>query len=195
MLVLASRSPRRIHLLKLMGLRFKVRPVFIPERRLRGEGAGRMAMRLGREKALAAALQLAPRERGRAWVMGADTVVSIDGKILGKPAGPHAARRMLRALSGRTHRVITGVAVWRGSDGHMVGGKRVTRVTFRDMTAREIAGYVESGEPMDVAGAYAIQGIGGVFVPRISGSWSNVVGLPLDLVERLLRRSGYSEAE
>lgn len=177
-----------------MGLTFRIRPASIPETRLDGEPAARMAVRLAREKAHAVALHLSPRDRGRAWVLGADTVVALGDQVLGKPSGAAEARRMLRSLSGRTHRVITGVAVWRGSDGSMVRGRRITRVTFRQLSQREIRDYVASGEPMDVAGAYAIQGRAGVFIPRISGSWSNVVGLPLDVVDDLLRRSGYSSA-
>ena len=174
-----------------MGLRFVVRPAAVTERRLPAEPAQEMAVRLARAKAHAVALHLSPRDRGRSWVLGADTVVAVDGAVLGKPASQREARRMLRLLSGRSHRVITGVALWRGSDGRMLSGRSVTRVTFRPLTDREIAGYVATGEPMDAAGAYAIQGQAGVFIPRISGSWSNVVGLPLDLVDRLLERARY----
>lgn len=191
MLVLASRSPRRVDLLRLMGLRFAVRPAAIPEDAGRGEAPAALAVRLAREKAHAVALQLSPRHRGRSWVIGADTVVACGGRILGKPRGAREARDMLSMLSGRTHVVVTGVAVWRGSDGRLFTGRSMTRVTFREIECREIRDYVATGEPMDVAGAYAIQGRGGVFIPRISGSWSNVVGLPLDLVERLLERSGF----
>jgi septum formation protein len=192
MLILASRSPRRQHLLKLMGYRFRIRPTSIPEKRRRGEQAEAMAVRLAKEKAHAAALQLSPRERGHAWVLGADTLVTAGNRILGKPSGAGAARRMLRLLSGKTHRVVTGVAIWRGSDGRMLSGRVVTRVVFRHLTEDEIRDYVSTGEPLDVAGAYAIQGYAGVFIPRISGSWSNVIGLPLDLADRLLRRAGYT---
>lgn len=173
-----------------MGYRFSIRPASIPERRKRGESAAAMAVRLAREKALASALHLSPRERGRTLVLGADTVVELDGRILGKPSDRADARRMLALLSGRTHRVITGVAVWRGSDGRVLAGRSLTRVTFRTLSPGEIRAYAGTDEPMDVAGAYAIQGAAGVFIPRISGSWSNVVGLPMDLTERLLRRAG-----
>ncbi len=177
-----------------MGLSFHVRPAEIPEEPRRGEGAEALAIRLAREKAHAVALQLSPRHRGGSWVLGADTVVATNGKILGKPRGPREAGAMLRLLSGKTHRVITGVALWRGRDGSLISGRSVTKVTFRDLGAREIREYVATGEPLDVAGAYAIQGRGGIFVPRIAGSWSNVVGLPLDLVDRLLKRGGFTGA-
>jgi septum formation protein len=195
MLVLASGSPRRNQLLKMMGLTFRVRPARIPERRLAGERPEAMAVRLARAKAHAGAINLYPGVRGKAWVLGADTIVTIDGRVLGKPRDAPDARRMLRMLSGRTHRVVTGVAIWSGSDGGIVSGRSITRVTFSELTRSAIESYVATGEPMDVAGAYAIQGLAGVFIPRISGSWSNVVGLPLDLVERLLSRSGYSRKD
>jgi len=160
MLILASRSPRRRQLLGLLGFKFAVRPAAIPEAPLPGEAPARLAIRLAREKALAVALSLSPRERSRAVVLGADTVVALDGELFGKPRSAAEARRMIAKLSGRTHKVMTGVR------------------------------YVETGEPMDVAGAYAIQGLAGAFIPRVAGSVSNVVGLPLDLAAALLARAG-----
>jgi nucleoside triphosphate pyrophosphatase len=190
MLILASRSPRRRRLLGLLHVRFKVLPAEIPEIPRRGESPERFAVRLAREKAEAVAARLSARERRSALVLGADTVVALGGVIFGKPRDDAEARRMLRALSGRTHRVITGVALWRGIDRRLRSGRSVTRVRFERLSRAEIARYVATGEPMDAAGAYAIQGLASVFIPGIEGSYSNVVGLPLDLVSRLLRQSG-----
>ena len=190
MLVLASSSPRRKQLLGLLGNSFVIRPASIPEVARRGERPEDFAVRLAKEKALGSALSLSPRERSSAILLAADTVVALGRRILGKPAGNADARRMLRLLSGRTHRVITGVAVWRGSNGELISGRRTTSVKFSRLTERQIKDYVATGEPMDVAGAYAIQGRGGVFIPHIAGSFSNVVGLPLDLTVELLSRVG-----
>jgi septum formation protein len=191
MLILASRSPRRRQLLGYLHSGFKVRPAAIPEEPLPRESPEKHAVRLSREKALAVAVQLTPRERGRAFVLGSDTVVALRSRILGKPGDIRDARRMLGLLSGRTHRVVTGVAVWRGSDGLLLAGRRTTRVTMSRLGRKEIDRYIATGEPMDAAGAYAIQGHAAAFIPRIEGSFSNVVGLPLDLVADLLRRAGY----
>jgi len=190
MLILASRSPRRRQLLGLLGFKFAVRPAAIPEAPLPGEAPARLAIRLAREKALAVALSLSPRERSRAVVLGADTVVALDGELFGKPRSAAEARRMIAKLSGRTHEVMTGVAVWSGSNGRTAAGHRVTKVTFAKLGRDQIRRYVETGEPMDVAGAYAIQGLAGAFIPRVAGSVSNVVGLPLDLAAALLARAG-----
>lgn len=190
MLILASRSPRRQRLLRLLRLRFKIRPAEIPEAPRPRESPEAHVVRLAQEKALAVAMLLSPRERGRARVLGSDTVVAVRDRILGKPKDPDDARRMLRLLSGKTHRVVTGVAVWRGSDGQILSGRRVTRVRIRRLTSKEIDRYVASGEPLDAAGAYKIQGLAGAFIPRIEGCFSNVIGLPLDLTANLLERSG-----
>ncbi len=189
MLILASQSPRRRRLLRLLGVAFSVRPAAIPERPLPRETPEAHAVRMAKEKALAVALHLPPRERGRAFVLGSDTVVALRRRMFGKPRDADDARRMLRALSGRTHRVVTGVALWRGSDGRLISGRRTTRVTFDRLTRDAIDRYVATGEPLDAAGAYAIQGYACAFIPRIEGSFSNVVGLPLDLVRDLLRRA------
>ncbi len=189
MLILASRSPRRRRLLRLLGVRFAVRPARISETTRPGESPDACAVRLAREKALAVASRLPRSRRERALILAADTVVVIGGTILGKPRDEADARRMLRLLSGRTHRVVTGVAVWRGSGRRLLSGRSVTQVTFLPLSRADIARYVATGEPMDAAGAYAIQGLASAFIPRIEGSYSNVVGLPLDLVARLLRRA------
>jgi septum formation protein len=183
MLVLASASPRRQELLRNAGIAFEVQPAHIPEDPLPGEAAKACAERLAREKALAVAHQ-----RPNDCVLGADTVVVVDGQLLGKPSDAADAARMLRMLSGRQHRVITGVCL-------VVGGlasvaSEITIVIVSELTDQDIAEYVSSGEPMDKAGAYAIQGIASRWIPRIEGDYSNVVGLPVALVWRMLRQAG-----
>jgi septum formation protein len=180
MLVLASASPRRQELLRNAGFTFEVRPADIPEDALPGEGARECAERLAREKALAVAGQ-----RPHDFVLGADTVVVVDGQLLGKPSDAADAARMLRLLSGREHQVITGVCLVVSGQPSMAS--ETTVVTVSEITDKDIADYVASGEPMDKAGAYAIQGIASRWIPRIEGDYSNVVGLPVALVFRMLR--------
>jgi septum formation protein len=194
-LILASRSPRRRQLLRLIEPRFLVRPARIPEIPGDGETPERFALRMARQKAIAVAdgwIHRGRRHRAAgvsAIVIGADTVVALRDLILGKPGDAADARRMLQLLSGRRHRVVTGVAVRRGDDGRIFSGRSVTQVTFRPLSRREIAAYVATKEPMDAAGAYQIQGRASIFIPRIEGSYTNVVGFPLDLVARLLARA------
>ena len=183
MLVLASASPRRQELLRNAGVAFEVQPADIAEDPLPGEGAKACAERLAREKAEAIA-----RLRPNNPVLGADTVVVIDGQVLGKPTDPADAARMLRLLSGRTHQVITGVCLVVGDQRSVAS--ETTSVTMSEISEKEIAGYSAHGEPMDKAGAYAIQGIASRWIPRIEGDYSNVVGLPVTLVWRLLRDAG-----
>jgi septum formation protein len=180
MLVLASASPRRQELLRNAGIPFEVQPTQIAEDPLPGEGAKDCAERLAREKALAVA-QLRPQD----FVLGADTVVVIDDQILGKPADSADAARMLRLLSGREHQVITGICVV--ASGRWSVASETTTVTMSEISENEIADYVATGEPMDKAGAYAIQGIASRWIPRIDGGYGNVVGLPVALVYRYLR--------
>jgi septum formation protein len=179
-LVLASASPRRQELLRNAGIIFEVRPADIPEDPLPGEGAKQCAERLARDKALAVALQ-----RPQDVVLGADTVVVVDGQLLGKPSDAADAARMLRLLSGRVHQVITGVCLVVRSIPSVLS--ETTLVTVNELTDQDIADYVASGEPMDKAGAYAIQGIASRWISRIEGDYSNVVGLPVALVFRMLR--------
>lgn len=186
MLVLASTSPRRQELLRNAGIAFEVQPAHIPEDVLPGEGAKECAERLAREKALSIVLQ-----RPHDIVLGADTVVIVDGELLGKPADAADARRMLRLLSGRKHEVITGVCLV--ASGVPSISSETTVVTVNELTDQEIADYVASGEPMDKAGAYAIQGIASRWIPRIEGDYSNVVGLPVALVFRMLREGAASK--
>jgi len=182
MLVLASASPRRQKLLRSAGITFEVQPADIPEDPLPGEAAKECAERLAREKALAVA-----RQRPQDCVLGADTVVVVNGEILGKPCDAADAARMLRRLSGREHQVITGVCLAVSSQCSVAS--ETTSVTMSEISEKEISDYIASGEPMDKAGAYAIQGIASRWIPRIEGDYSNVVGLPVALVWRMLRQS------
>ncbi len=187
-LILASASPRRRALLTQAGFTFEVQASSVPEERQPGEDAIRFTLRLAREKAEAV---FAQRQAGRTkpcMVLGADTVVVCDQEILGKPRDEEDAARMLRLLAGRTHYVVTGVAlVWgEGAAPLIESAAEVTQVTMRTVSQEEIQDYVATGEPMDKAGAYAIQGYAARWIPRISGCYFNVVGLPLALVASLL---------
>lgn len=180
--ILASRSPRRRELLAGLGLTFDCVPADIDETRRVNESAEAFVERLARGKAAAVAAST------RMPVLGADTEVVIDGETLGKPAGESDTLAMLERLSGRTHDVLTGIAVTAGNrtESRVVR----TRVTLRDTTCAERAAYHATGEPADKAGAYAIQGIGAIFVAHIDGSYTNVVGLPLLETVELLGRFG-----
>jgi septum formation protein len=187
-LLLASASPRRRELLARAGVRFEVRPSELDERALAGESPEQLASRLAREKALSVA-----RDSGAdppRWVLGADTIVVLEGRVYGKPADADDAIRMLDTLLGRTHRVLTAVALAR-SDGASLREICVESfVTLRRATPPEIRAYVATGEPLDKAGSYAVQGAGGSFVERVEGSLSNVIGLPLDETLALLEAAG-----
>jgi septum formation protein len=185
MLVLASASPRRRELLTQAGYSFAVHPAHIPEEPRADEDPIAYVTRLAREKAQHVYAELAASAPDSArMVLGADTTVTLDGHILGKPEDAEDAARMLRLLSGRTHRVITGVALVSAA-GVSVAAE-VTAVRFLSLTDREIADYIATGEPMDKAGAYAIQGRAARWIPRIEGCYFNVVGLPLAVVCTLL---------
>jgi nucleoside triphosphate pyrophosphatase len=188
-LVLASNSPRRRELLRNAGFQFDVRPSGIEENRLPGEPPEDFARRLARGKALDVARQSNPAS----LVLGADTVVAINGEILEKPVDAADAARMLRTLSGHTHRVITGVCLIRAPEAVLAWTHETTLVTFRKLTEEEIASYVASGEPFDKAGGYAIQGLASRFVPRIEGCYFNVVGLPIPLVYEMVKATGLKE--
>jgi septum formation protein len=184
MLVLASQSPRRCEILTAAGIDFVVRAVNVPEEHRPGEPPEVYVLRLSEEKARAAV--------GGAGdiVLGADTVVVAGGQILEKPRDGADAARMLAILSGREHDVITGICLLQG-DRKIVDMAR-TRVHFATMSESDIETYVASGEPMDKAGAYAIQGLASKFIDRIEGEYFNVVGLPIALVYRHLGSTGFS---
>ena len=179
MLVLASQSPRRSEILKQAGIPFVVRVAPVDETPLPSEPPADYVQRLAKEKALAA--QPRPGE----IVLGADTTVVVDDEMLAKPEDAADAQRMLSLLAGREHQVLTGICLAR--DGEAITDYAATRVWFSPMTATEIDDYVASGEPMDKAGAYAIQGLASKFVVRIDGCFFNVMGLPIALVYKNLK--------
>jgi septum formation protein len=179
MLILASASPRRRELLTQTGLKFTVAAANLNEDLLPNEAAAAYVQRLAEEKAQAiwSMHSSSNTSDDPLMVLGADTCVVCDGHILGKPVNSADARRMLELLSGRTHAVLTGLAVVAGKK--IVRDVEVTQVTFNRLSDAEIAGYIASGEPWDKAGAYAIQGFAARWIPRIEGCYFNVVGLPI----------------
>jgi septum formation protein len=184
-LVLVSASPRRSDLLRLAGLAFAVRPADVDETPLPGEAPGDLALRLACAKARALPVPDRP-----ALAIAADTVVAIDGTTLGKPLDAADARRMLGLLSGRTHQVITAIALRALPEETLVSERALSLVTFVPMSGEEIDWYAATGEGMDKAGAYALQGIGAFFIASIEGSYTNVIGLPLERLHPHLRRFG-----
>lgn len=189
-LILASASPRRAQVLKDAGIPFEPVAADVDESRKENETPEKLVERLAEAKARAVAerLDLAGTP---AIVVGADTEVLAGGEILGKPASAEDARRMLRQLSGRTHHVITGLALLDLPSGELHLSRETTRVTFAHLTEREIESYIASGEPFDKAGAYAIQGRGGCFITRVEGCYFNVVGLPLAKLCQMLSSLGW----
>ena len=188
-LILASSSPRRAEILANAGLPFSVLSSAVEELPLPGEKPEAMVLRLANAKAeLVAARAVAP-----AIILAADTVVVLDGNILGKPHSTEEARQMLRQLSSRTHSVLTGVALVRLPDNERRQFTESTLVHFRPITEDELAAYLETEEPYDKAGAYAIQGLAGRFIPRVEGCYFNVVGLPLSRALSELHSLGWSE--
>ncbi len=183
-IILASGSPRRRELLRNLGLDFTVIPSEVDE----GDHFGLAPAALAEELARAKAMQVAKRERG--LVIGADTIVIIDGGVLGKPRDHDEAVWMLSLLAGRTHTVITGLAVEDTETGCSVVEHEETQVTMRPLSADQVSGYVRTGEPMDKAGAYAVQGVGSLLVERIQGDYFNVVGLPVARLGRILEGFG-----
>jgi septum formation protein len=179
-LVLASGSPRRRQLLEMLGIPIEVRPPHVPEVRNPGESPQAYVERLAREKAASVAGPL---------VLGADTTVVVDGEVLEKPVDAADALRMLRRLQGRVHQVITAIAL--KTPDSMLGATDVTAVTFRPADDDALRAYVATGEPMDKAGAYGIQGYGAALVERIDGDFFGVMGLPVRLVLDLLGRAGH----
>ena len=185
-LVLASQSPRRRELLGLLGLDPEVRPAHADETLHPGEPAEAYVRRVAREKAAAVAGEL---------VLGADTAVVLAGQILGKPADEADARRILSELSGSEHHVLTGLALLEPDSGRRWIAHDDTRIRMRAMSPAEIDAYVASGEAMGKAGAYAIQETGDRYVESIDGSLTNVVGLPMELLERMLKAAGHDPRE
>ena len=182
-LILASASPRRMHLLREAGYVFEVEPAHVDESEIAGERPSAYVLRVAAMKART----IAARRPGYI-VLGADTTVVVDGVMLAKPADDADARRMLALLSGRTHHVLTGVVLVRGP--RESSAVVETRVRFRPLTPAEIDWYVASGEPRDKAGAYGVQGLAARFVESVEGSYSNVVGLPVQAVRALLDAEG-----
>jgi septum formation protein len=186
-LILASSSPRRSELLANAGIPFKVCPADVPEIHTPGEQPAEFALRLARDKAQAVA-KLHPGS----YVLGADTIVIVDNEILGKPKDAADAERMLRLFSGRDHEVTTAVCVITRT-GQEVCAVETTRVHFSPISAEEIRAYVANGEPMDRAGAYAIQGIASKWIDRVEGDYFTVMGLPVARVWKMLRAAGFAE--
>ena len=180
--MLASASPRRADLLRAAGYTFETLAVDLDERVRDGEAPASYVARLAREKSAAALQLLAPQET---IVLGADTAVVVDGEILGKPRDDRDAADMLKKLSGRAHEVLTGISL-RTSTGEW-GRVETTSVYMTELSEQDIAWYVASGEGRDKAGGYAVQGLASRFIPRIDGSYANVVGLPVAAVAALLR--------
>ena len=184
-LLLASASPRRRELLGKAGIAFDVQPSDIAEEMEQDETAEQFARRVARDKAL----HVAASAPAGTLVLGADTVVVIDGETLGKPRDGADAARMLRLLCGRTHQVHTGICLVRAPDQIEAWTHETTHVTFRSLDEEEIRAYVESGEPADKAGAYAVQGLASKFVTHIAGCYANVVGLPVARVCEILKKA------
>lgn len=184
-LILASNSPRRRELLAQIGISFHVAPSDVDESVLQGESPGEYATRVALDKARFAAV------RARSGiVLAADTIVALDEMILGKPVNERDAERMLNLLSGRIHQVITALTLMDAGTGKTSTRCSVTKVWFRDLSLKEIEAYVATGEPLDKAGAYGIQGRGALFVKGIEGCYFNVVGLPLSLLGEMLSEFG-----
>ena len=188
-LILASASPRRAEILREAGFSFLVMSSAVDETPIPGESPSDMVQRLADAKAEL----VAARAVGPAIIIAADTVVCLDGRIFGKPRSSDDARQMLDRLSGRTHTVLTGVTLIRLPDTERRSFVETTLVHFNELADEEISRYLASDEPRDKAGAYAIQGRGGRYIPRIEGCYFNVVGLPLAHVTRALAELGWSE--
>ena len=184
-IILASSSPRRKDLLRQIGVEFSIDPADVDERVLPNEVPEGYAVRVALDKA-----RLAASRAVAGIVIAADTIVVVDDEILGKPADAGDAERMLKMLSGKAHRVITGLAVMDAATGRTLTRTSITRVWFRRLMQQEIVSYIATGEPLDKAGAYGIQERGALLVDKIDGCYFNVVGLPLSLLGKLLRDFG-----
>lgn len=187
-LILASESPRRIELLRLMGLDFEVMPSSIEEMPQKGESPVEHVLGLSRQKANAISSRYPD-----VWILGADTIVVINGEMMGKPAHASEAREMLARLSGREHYVHTGFTIARKTADVLLGDVVTSSVLFKNISEEEINWYVRTEEPYDKAGGYAVQGAGAMFIREIHGSYTNVIGLPLCEAVSLLKRAGAIE--
>lgn len=185
-LILASASPRRAELLRTLGVPFSQRPSCIPEEIRTGERPEQFVLRLAVEKAQAGSAD----PRTRCLILGCDTVVVSGSRILGKPRDRAEGREMLLTLAGRSHLVLSGLALWILPENQWAFGVSETKVTFHPLPAAAVESYLSTEEYRDKAGAYALQGAAALFVDRIEGSATNVIGLPLDLLPRLLRQLG-----
>ena len=201
-IILASASPRRAEILSNAGIPFDVMTTQIDELRLADETVADMVLRLARAKLDAAMAQLGTKSKTRQEigqekiiVIAADTAVELDGEAFGKPRSALEARQMLQRLSGRSHRVLTGIALGRLPDGLSRYEVAATEVRFSALAAAEIERYVATGEPLDKAGAYAAQGLGGRFIEGIEGCYFNVVGLPLSRIYQILKEFGWRTTE
>jgi len=183
-LVLASQSPRRKELLAILGYSFTVVPSSIDETPIAGEGPDTFVVRVAREKGTEVASRVS-----QSIIISADTVVTVDGEILGKPADENDAFRMLSKLSGRDHWVLTAITIINQGKPEMLEGVDRTRVWFASLSEKQIIDYISREDVFDKAGAYAIQGYAGAYIPRIEGNYFNVMGFPLPLVHQLLCRT------
>ena len=184
-LILASASPRRKHFLEELGLVFDIQPAKVDEQPLLHESPEQFVLRIATEKACKTALNFP-----EAWILGADTVVILDHEILGKPTDANDAQKLLLKLAGREHEVLTGFCLMNERNNSQLTKSVTTQVKFTDLSEEIAAAYVDTGEPLDKAGAYGIQGIGGFLIEEINGSYSNVVGLPLAKVVGELLKCG-----
>jgi len=184
-LILASSSPRRRYLFSMLHIPFKTVKPRIDESFIRGESPTVYVKRLSLKKAIYASIKYPSH-----WVIGADTIVVLDGLILGKPANREEAVRILRLLSGKTHAVFTGVTVMMKEKNFVLTEVKKTLVTFRQFSRKEAEFYVLTGEPLDKAGAYGAQGMGMAFIEKINGCFSNVIGMPLSLLINMLFKAG-----
>lgn len=184
-IILASASPRRRELLRSIGLDFEVRPSSVPEIAEQGEDVDSYVRRLSRAKAEEIA-----SGNGEAWVIGADTIVYIGEQLLEKPLNREDAVRMLETICGRRHTVYTGLTLMHSATGYLDTSVTKSEVWMLPLSRQEIEWYVETGEPMDKAGAYAVQGLGAMFIDRIDGNYTNVVGLPLATLFGMMKKAG-----
>ena len=192
-LILASSSPRRAEILRNAGFAFEARASRVDESLLAHESSEDYVRRLALAKARAVAKDELTFDETK-FVLGADTVVVVEGQLLGKPSGADDARRMLRMLNGKTHEVLTGISILSVPEGPEAHHVAITRVTFLPLPDETIESYIASGEPFDKAGAYGIQGVGGRFVRKIEGCYFNVMGLPLSQVWITLQTFGWTDS-